>query len=625
MTSPKTTTFAATAGLAMAATGVVFGDIGTSPLYALKATLAVSGSGREAVLGVVSLIFWALMLVVTVKYLLFVMRADNHGEGGILALLALLPERVRAATGGRRFALLLLILIGTALLFGDGALTPAISVLSATEGLAIVNPDLGRAAVPLTVVILAVLFAVQSRGTHQIGRVFGPVMVLWFVMLAGLGIWHIMGEPSVLAALSPSYGVAYLVANPGLGFGIGAVVILAVTGAEALYADMGHFGLRPIRWAWAALIAPSLVLCYLGQAAVVIQDPAAASDPFFSLAPNPTFALFMVILSTAATVIASQALITGVFSLSRQAVQLGLIPRITIRHTSRSHEGQIYVPIANWLLGFTSIALVIAFGSSSALASAYVLAIAGTMAITTIAFHRVMRDVWRWSSVRTGLITSLFLILDIAFLLSTITKIFDGGWVPVLLASMALTVMLVWRSGQRILAGYLAASSITWTAAMQALGSGTIARTPGECVVLASHPDQVPQALAASIRLLRAVPQHLVVLTVRTSPIPVVADADRLTVTTLSSDIRQVVADVGFTETPSVPDLLRNLPGADGADPAERTYYLSDRAFLATSAGQMGRIGESIFAFLHRNAARPAQFFGIPDGQVVTLSTHMDL
>jgi KUP system potassium uptake protein len=526
------------------------------------------------------------------------------------------------ATGGRRMALLLLILIGTALLFGDGALTPAISVLSATEGLGVVNKDLEHLAVPLTVVILAILFAVQSRGTHRIGRVFGPIMVLWFIVLAALGIFHILGDPSVLMALSPTLGVAYLIANPGLGFAIGAVVILAVTGAEALYADMGHFGLRPIRLAWAALIAPSLVLCYLGQAAVVIKDPEAASDPFFSMAPNPSFALFMVILSTAATVIASQALITGVFSLSRQAVQLGLIPRLTIRHTSRSHEGQIYVPIANWLLGITSIALVIAFGSSESLASAYVLAIAGTMAITTVAFHRVARDVWGWSMLRAGLLTSAFLLVDIAFLLSTITKVFDGGWVPVLLASAALIVMLVWRSGQRILAGYVAGSSISWAAVTEALSSGRIARTPGEGVVLASHPDQVPQALTASIRLLRAVPEELVILTVHTVPIPVVADADRLAVTQHSDGIRQVIASVGFTETPSVPDLIKDLPGPDAG---ERTYYLSDRAFLATAAGQMGRIGESIFAFLHRNAARPAQFFGIPDGQVVTLSTHMDL
>jgi KUP system potassium uptake protein len=622
VTSIQKTTITASTGLALAATGVVFGDIGTSPLYALKQTLAVSGSGREAVFGVISLIFWALMLVVTVKYLRFVMRANNHGEGGILALLALLPEKVRLATGGRRMALLLLILIGTALLFGDGALTPAISVLSATEGLAIVNPSLEHWAVPLTVVILAALFAVQSRGTHQIGRVFGPIMVLWFVVIAALGVWHIIGDPSVLAALSPTYGIAYLVAHPGLGFAIGAVVILAVTGAEALYADMGHFGIRPIRLAWAFLVAPSLVLCYLGQAAVVIKDPSAAADPFFSLAPNPTFALFMVILSTAATVIASQALITGVFSLSRQAVQLGLLPRISIRHTSSAHEGQIYVPIANWLLGITSIALVVAFGSSSSLASAYVLAIAGTMTVTTIAFHRVTRDVWGWSPLRSGLLTTAFLILDMAFLLSTITKIFDGGWVPVVLAGLALALMLVWRSGQQILASHVAQTSISWEAVAESLSSGRIARTPGEGIVLASHPDQVPQALAASIRLVRAVPEQLIILTIRTLPVPTVEEGARLTVTTPSNGIRQVVADVGFTETPSVPELLAGLPKSA---PLDRTYYLSDRAFHATPAGQMGRIRESLFAFLHRNAAKPAQFFGIPDGQVVTLSTHMDL
>ncbi len=622
VTSIEKKTLTATTGLALAATGVVFGDIGTSPLYALKQTLAVSGSSREAVLGVVSLIFWALILVVSVKYLRFVMRADNHGEGGILALLALLPERVRLATGGRRLALLILILIGTALLFGDGALTPAISVLSATEGLALVNPNLEHWAVPLTVVILAALFAVQSRGTHQIGRVFGPVMVLWFVVIAGLGIWHIIGNPSVIAALSPTYGIAYLVANPGLGFAIGAVVILAVTGAEALYADMGHFGIRPIRLAWAFLIAPSLVLCYLGQAAVVIKDPSAAADPFFSLAPNPTSALFLVILSTAATVIASQALITGVFSLSRQAVQLGLLPRLTIRHTSSDHEGQIYVPIANWLLGVASIALVVAFGSSTSLASAYVLAIAGTMTVTTIAFHRVARDVWGWSALQAGLLTTAFLILDMAFLMSTITKIFDGGWVPVLLAGLALIIMLVWRSGQRILADHVAHNALSWSALTESLSSGTIARTPGEGVVLASHPDQVPQALAASIRLVRAVPERLIIITIRTLPVPTVAGDARLTVTTPSNGIRQVVADIGFTETPSVPELLATLPEAASLD---RTYYLSDRAFHATPAGEMGRVRESIFAFLHRNAARPAQFFGIPDGQIVTLSTHMDL
>ena len=295
MTTQKTT-IAGTASLGLAATGVVFGDIGTSPLYALKETLHVSGTSPEAVYGVVSLIFWAMMLVVTVKYLLFVMRADNHGEGGILALLALLPAKVRTATGGLKFLLLITILAGTALLLGDGALTPAISVLSATEGLAVVNPELARYAVPVTVVILIALFAVQSRGTHRIGRLFGPVMLVWFITIGGLGAWHIVGDPGVLRALSPTYGLAYLVAQPGLALAIGAVVILAVTGAEALYADMGHFGIRPIRWAWAFLVAPSLVLCYFGMASVVLAHPEAAENPFFALAPNSTVALLMVIL-----------------------------------------------------------------------------------------------------------------------------------------------------------------------------------------------------------------------------------------------------------------------------------------------------------------------------------------
>jgi len=614
-------TVAGTASLGLAATGVVFGDIGTSPLYALKETLHVSGTRPDAVYGVVSLIFWALMLVVTVKYLLFVMRADNHGEGGILALLALLPEKVRRATRGPKLLLLVVILTGTALLLGDGALTPAISVLSATEGLAVINPDLARFAVPATVVILIILFAVQSRGTHRIGQVFGPVMVVWFVTIGGLGAWHVLGDPGVLRALSPTYGISYLVSHPGLGLAIGAVVILAVTGAEALYADMGHFGLRPIRWAWAVLVGPALVLCYLGMASVVLADPAAAENPFFALAPNSTVVLLMVILSTAATVIASQALITGVFSLSRQAVQLGLLPRLTIRHTNEDHEGQIYVPLANILLAITSIGLVIVFGSSSALASAYVLAIAGTMAITTIAFYSVTRVVWGWSRRRAIPLLVAFLIVDLAFVASTITKIVDGGWVPVALAALALAVMMIWRRGQRLLTAHADTSTLTWLQVRSVLDTAVVPRTPGEAVILASNPEQVPQALASSITLLHAVPSTVTVLTVSTQPVPTVPDDDRLSVSELGSGVRQVIARVGFAENPAIPSLLGPLPG----DVSSRIYYLSDRTFVATSGGEMGRVSESIFAFMHRNATRPARYFALPDDRVVTLATHIDL
>ena len=614
-------TVAGTASLGLAATGVVFGDIGTSPLYALKETLHVSGTSPDAVYGVVSLIFWALMLVVTVKYLLCVMRADNHGEGGILALLALLPEKVRTATRGPKLVLLVVILTGTALLLGDGALTPAISVLSATEGLAVINPDLARFAVPATVVILIILFAVQSRGTHRIGQVFGPVMVVWFVTIGGLGASHVLGDPGVLRALSPTYGISYLASHPGLGLAIGAVVILAVTGAEALYADMGHFGLRPIRWAWAVLVGPALVLCYLGMASVVLADPAAAKNPFFALAPNSTVVLLMVILSTAATVIASQALITGVFSLSRQAVQLGLLPRLTIRHTNEDHEGQIYVPLANILLAITSIGLVIVFGSSSALASAYVLAIAGTMAITTIAFYSVTRVVWGWSRRRAIPLLVAFLIVDTAFVASTITKIVDGGWVPVALAAMALAVMMIWRRGQRLLTAHADTSTLTWPQVRTVLDTAVVPRTPGEAVILASNPEQVPQALASSITLLHAVPSTVTVLTVSTQPVPTVPDDDRLSVSELGSGVRQVIARVGFAENPAIPSLLEPLPG----DVSSRIYYLSDRTFVATSGGEMGRVSESIFAFMHRNATRPARYFALPDDKVVTLATHIDL
>jgi KUP system potassium uptake protein len=384
---------------------------------------------------------------------------------------------------------------------------------------------------------------------------------------------------------------------------------------------MGHFGLKPIRLGWIALVAPSLVLCYLGQAAVVLADPAKAKDPFYSLSPNPTFTFFLVILATLATVIASQALITGVFSLSRQAVQLGLLPRMTIRHTNEELEGQIYVPLANWMLGIASIALVIGFGSSSALAAAYVLAIAGTMAVTTIAFYAVATYVWGWSRARVVPLTVLFLVIDLSFVASTATKLLDGGWVPVALALIILMLMLVWRRGHRVLAAFVAKSDITWPLVLDALERKEYARTPGEAMMLASHPDQVPTALASTIRLIHAVPEQVTVVTVNTLSIPFADPENRLTVTELGFGVRKVTADVGFAESPALPALLAPL----GEEPASRVYYLSDRVFVASDDGEMGRFSESVFAFMHRNAVRPAPFFGLPQDRVVTLTSHVDL
>lgn len=613
---------AGTASLVLGATGVVFGDIGTSPIYAFKETVHTSGAGAESIFGVTSLFFWTLVIVVSVKYLTFVMRADNRGEGGILALLSLMPEKYRKPKTGNEKILLILVLVGTALLFGDGVLTPAISVLSATEGLALLDSAFEGTAVPLTVVILAVLFLVQYRGTHSMGKIFGPVMTVWFILIGGLGIYRFMAEPSVIKALSPVYAIEFIGSNGAKTLVVLASVILCVTGAEALYADMGHFGKHPIRLAWIFLVGPSLVICYLGQAALVTSNPEAASNPFFGLAPNDGMVLVMVLIATMATVIASQALITGVFSLSRQAVQLGLFPRLTIRHTSADTEGQIYVPVVNWLVGATSIALVIGFQSSSALASAYVLAIAGTMAITTVAFYIVARQIWKWPLYKAVPLTGIFLIVDLAFLIGTASHIFDGGWVPILLGGIVLALMLIWRLGNLALNKKMRESSRTWQEIYAGCESGDIAMVPGIGIFMASPAEVVPAALISHVTIMHSLPESVMVVTVKsdTQPVsttPVLVDhiTDRLT---------QVTITAGYMETVNVPSILqRSALSAD--DEQSATYYLSERHFLASEGGTLGNRTENLFEILHRNAVSPTQFYGLPYDRVITIGTRIDL
>ena len=610
-----------TASLVLGATGVVFGDIGTSPIYALKETFHAAGTTTNDIYGVVSLVFWALMIVVSIKYLTFVMRADNNGEGGILALLSLLPQKIRQATTRKQTALLILVLVGTALLFGDSALTPAISVLSATEGLGLINENLEQYAVPLTVVILLALFSVQSRGTHSIGRVFGPIMVLWFVTIGGFGFYQFIQSPSVIKALSPTYGAAFIAHNGLHSFVIFASVILAVTGAEALYADMGHFGAKPIRFAWVGLVAPALVLCYLGQAAVVSRHPEDTENPFFSLAPNQAMTVYMVLIATAATVIASQALITGAFSLSRQAMQLGLFPRITIHHTSNDHEGQIYVPIVNWLVGVTSIALVVGFGSSSKLAHAYVLAIAGTMAITTVAFHRVARDVWNWKLAQILPLTIIFLIVDLAFFAGTAVHVFHGGWVPVALGGGVLAVMLVWRAGYRALNNVMRNSSRTWQEIYSGIETGKISTVPGVGIFMASPAEVVPAALISHVTIMHSLPETVVVVTVVNETTPTAQH--EITVDEISHRLSRVTVPVGYMETINLPEILRdNLLGHAELD---ATYYLSERRFLATDEGSLGHRTEAMFSILHRNSATPSQFYGLPYDRVISIGTRIEL
>lgn len=615
-------TKAGTTSLVLGATGVVFGDIGTSPIYAFKETVHASGSSAESIFGVTSLFFWTLIIVVTIKYLTFVMRADNRGEGGILALLSLMPTKYRQPKSGNQKALLFLVLVGTALLFGDGVLTPAISVLSATEGLALLDSAFEGTAVPLTVVILAILFLVQYRGTHTMGKIFGPVMTVWFVLIGGLGIYRFMAEPSVIKALSPIYALEFIASNGTKTFLVLASVILCVTGAEALYADMGHFGKHPIRLAWIFLVGPSLVLCYLGQAALVTTNPEAADNPFFGLAPNNGMVLLLVLVATMATVIASQALITGVFSLSRQAVQLGLFPRLTIRHTSADTEGQIYVPIVNWLVGATSIALVIGFQSSSALASAYVLAIAGTMAITTVAFYVVARQIWEWPLYKAASLAGVFLIVDLAFLIGTASHIFDGGWVPILLGGIVLALMLVWRLGNIALNNRMRDSSRTWQEIYAGCESGDIAMVPGVGIFLASPAEVVPSALISHVTIMHSLPESVIVVTVKsdTQPIsntPVLVDhiTDRLCLVTIFS---------GYMETIVIPEVLQREVLSSGVE-EKATYYLSERHFLASETGSLGKRTENIFEILHRNAVSPTQYYGLPYGRVITIGTRIDL
>jgi KUP system potassium uptake protein len=600
----------------------VFGDIGTSPIYAMKQTFIISGAEPDQIYGIASMIFWALMLVVSLKYLTFVMRADNKGEGGMLALLSLMPEHIRSPKSRKHLALLVLVLIGTSLLFGEGGLTPAISVLSATEGLALLNPDLDVVAVPATVLILAILFAMQSRGTETIGKFFGPVTFVWFILIGSLGIFRILQEPEVIKALSPTYAIQYFM-NSGLNsLFVLAAVILVVTGAEALYTDMGHFGAKPIRIAWTIIVGPALVLSYLGQAAVLINNPAAISNPFFALAPNKPMTLVLIIMATAATIVASQALITGVFSLSRQAVQLGLFPRLTIRHTNADQEGQIYVPVANWLVGFISIALVIAFQSSSALASAYVLAIAGTMTVTTIAFTIVARQIWKWPLWKIAPLTTIFLTLDLIFLAGTATRFFDGGWVPIVFGSLILAMMLVWRAGNRALNKKMRDSSRTWQEIYAGCESGEIAMVPGIGIFMASPAEVVPAALISHVTIMHSLPESVYVVTIKSDTQPV--STTPVLIDHVTDRLCQVTIFAGYMETVNVPNILQR-DALSSEEENSATYYLSERHFLASEGGNLGERTETLFEILHRNAVSPTTFYGLPYGRVITIGTRIDL
>ena len=608
--------------LTLGALGVVFGDIGTSPIYALRQSLDTSGTSVYDIYGVVSLIFWSLMLVVSLKYLAFVLRADNNGEGGILSLFALLPNAVRNASKGSKYFFILALMLGTALLVADGMLTPAISVLSATEGIEAINPSLAHLSVPLTLLILFILFAVQFMGTNAIGKVFGPIIFIWFVSIGYLGFKQVQIRPEVMRALLPNYAIEY-VGHHGLHtFIILSSVILAVTGAEALYADLGHFGKRPIRLSWFAIVAPALVLNYLGQAVIALEHPGTKENLFFATAPTKSVKIYLVILATLATIIASQALITGVASLSRQAVRLGLLPRMKIVHTSETMAGQIYVPAVNLIVGLGSIFLVINFRTSSALANAYSFAISATMLMTTLAFGYIAVDKLRWNRKVLYFTIPLLLIIDISFFLATVTKILKGAWVPLLIGLFITYIMWVWRKGQKALELAVREQNISWDDVEDAIANNSVAVIPDTGIYLSSSALKVPQALAAQLRNLHSCPKDILIVTVIQGDVPVVTANPMLKV--VNPRVRQLYIWVGFKQDVNIQkSIIEFVMSAE--EEAECTYYLADRKFVESGAGSLSGLTEKTFAILHRNSATASSYFGLPESRVITLGTQMDL
>jgi K+ transporter len=613
--------------LMIGAIGVVFGDIGTSPLYAMREALHHSRSGGQAelaVLGVVSLVFWALILVVTVKYVLFLMRADNKGEGGTLALTAL----AQRAMGHKSAVVFFLGMCGAALFYGDGIITPAVSVLSAVEGLRDAPGLSGRLdafVLPIAAGILIGLFLIQSRGTGSVARFFGPLTALWFLILAGLGLYHLFDDVSIVRALLPHYGVMFLFDNGFLGFVILGSVFLAVTGAEALYADMGHFGRAPIRLGWLAFVLPCLTLNYLGQGALVLHDRAAAANPFWMMVPQVAF-WPVLLMATIATVIASQAVITGAFSVTQQAVQLGLLPRIDIRNTSESQAGQIYVPSVNWLLMVGVLVLLVMFQTSSALAAAYGIAVTGTMFVDSLLAWFIVRKLWNWKLLPSLALVVPLAALDLVFMTSNMLKIPDGAWMPIMLGSFLLLIMWTWVEGTRILSDKTRKDSLPLTDLIEMLRSRPPHRAPGTAVFLTSDPDIAPVALMHNLKHNKVLHERNIILTVRTTDRPRVSEAHRVQLETISDDFKKLVISYGFMESPNIPRAL-SICRRQGMkfDIMSTSFFLGRRSVVASATSGMPLWQDKIFIFLMRNAANPTDFYRIPPGRVVEMGTQVSV
>ncbi|WP_235818014.1 potassium transporter Kup [Brucella thiophenivorans] len=611
--------------LVMGALGVVYGDIGTSPIYAFREALhAATSDGildRADILGVVSLIFWALLLVVTVKYVLFVLRADNNGEGGILSLMAL----VRAALKGRPDLILGAGICGAALFFGDAVITPAISVLSAVEGVQIVAPHMTPFVVPITVVILVVLFSIQKYGTGKVAIVFGPIMAVWFLALGASGLWHIFDDPTVMAALNPYYALRFLVVSPGVAFITVGAVFLAMTGAEALYADLGHFGRKPIVRAWLWIVFPCLLLNYFGQAAFVLSHGEAAALPFFQMMPD--FALWpMVLLATAATVIASQAVISGAFSVARQAVQLNILPRLEIQHTSEKLHGQIYIPRVNFLLGLTVIILVLGFEKSNNLASAYGIAVTGNMLVTTGLLYFVMTRIWNWRVSRALPLIIGFLIIDVLFFSANIIKVHDGGWASILFAAILVVVMWTWVRGTRHLFQKTRKAEVPLDLIVEQMNKRPPTIVPGTAVFLTGDPKSAPTALMHSLKHYKVLHDSNVILTVVTASKPWVSSADRARVSQYNERFMQVTLTFGYMQQPNIPralGLCRKLGWR--FDIMTTSFFLSRRWLKASVHSGMPLWQDKLFILLARTASDATEYFQIPTGRVVEIGTQVNI
>ena len=614
--------------LALAALGVVFGDIGTSPIYAIRESFHASygiAASAENMLGVLSLIFWSLIIVITIKYLALVLRADNRGEGGIIALTALVAPP-NEHTGGRRRVLVLLGLFGAALLYGDSIITPAISVLSAIEGLEIATPLFQPYIIPITAGILVGLFSMQRRGTAGIGAIFGPITLVWFLTLALMGTIQVVQNPGVLAALNPLQAYDFFARNEIRGLLVLGSVFLVVTGGEALYADMGHFGTKPIRMTWFAIVLPSLLLNYFGQGALILRDPEAIEHPFFLMAPS--WALYpLVALTTCATVIASQAVISGAFSLTRQAVQLGYLPRLRIDHKSDRHAGQIYMPSVNWALMIACIALVLGFRNSSNLASAYGVAVTTDMVFTTILFAVVARSRWRWGYLLLFIVIVPLFIVDVAFWSANIPKIPSGGWFPLLIAGVMFVLMTTWNRGRKILGRRLNERVVPLRPFLEGLAADPPIRVPGTAVFMASSADGTPHALVHNVKHNKVLHERIIFLTVATSDVPHVHEQNRVEVQPVGDEgFYRIVLHYGFAQDPDVPSALAsiNLNGS-AVDVEETTFFLGRENLISTPARGMATWREKLFARMSRNARGATLYFRIPPHRVVELGTQIEL